>query len=82
MLDKVTYTDNGDGTFNKQIVSNVTLTKVQIADELAALQAQANNFAIGRSSDPKVQADIDATIANTNNALTLLQTANAQVTLS
>lgn len=69
-LDKVTYLKLQDGSIQKT-VTHVEIVQ-NVPNEAAALQAQAANFAIGRSSDPATQADIDATIQNVTDGLNVL----------
>lgn len=62
-LDKISYTKNQDGTFQKTVVHVETVSLEQFQIEQDAVNQQLAAFQVGRSSDPQVQADIDATIA-------------------
>lgn len=71
MLDTIIFTKNQDGSFTKTVTHVEIITDV--TNEINAIQAQLDAFAIGRSSDPKAQASIDTAIQNYQQQLAILK---------
>ena len=64
MLDKITFTKQLDGTLLKTVIHTEVITPDDAIREKEAIDATLANFAIGRSSNPDTQAEIDDAIAH------------------
>lgn len=71
-MDKITYTNNEDGTYTKTVIHTEIIDPKDKDTELASLEATLANYEIGRTTDAKMQQDIDSTIDDLKTNISVL----------